>query len=146
LIKEAIGFGASIDEAKENAITKLGASELDDVQFEVIAMQKKKILGIFGGSDAQVRAFIELPDKKEKNNKKNTPKAKTVKEKPVKKAEEKTAEPKTNPVAAEKPVAKKIVREVAEYGEPVNEKEIPADSPAGSPAARRRWKCRTGAA
>ena len=34
MIKEAIGFGQSIDEAKEDAIKKLGASELDDVQFK----------------------------------------------------------------------------------------------------------------
>ena len=40
MIKEAVGFGATIDEAKENAIKNLGAGELDDVQFDVVAFPK----------------------------------------------------------------------------------------------------------
>ena len=84
MIKEAIGFGNTIDEAKENAIAKLNVSELEDVQIDLIAMPKKKFLGLFGGCQAQVRAYIEVADKKPKNNKKAQPK----KEKPVQKAAE----------------------------------------------------------
>ena len=43
MIKEARGFGSTIDEAKEKAILELGASELDDIQFDVISMPKKKV-------------------------------------------------------------------------------------------------------
>ena len=50
LIKEAIGFGATVDEAKENAIANLGASDFDDIQFEIISLPKKKVLGMFGGN------------------------------------------------------------------------------------------------
>ena len=64
MIKEAKGFGATIDEAKENAIKNLGASELDDIQFDVVSMPKKKVLGIFGGCDAEVRAYIEVRQKR----------------------------------------------------------------------------------
>ena len=88
MIKEAIGLGSTMEEAKENAILKLGASEFDDVQFEVIAMPKKKVLGLFGGSDAQVRAYIEVPEKKVKNNKNKPAKNKNNNEKVVEKAAE----------------------------------------------------------
>ena len=39
-------------------------------------MPKKKTLGLFGGAKAQVRVFVELPDPKPKQKKKNTPKTK----------------------------------------------------------------------
>ena len=42
MIKEARGFGATIEEAKENAVINLGASELDDIQYDIISMPKKK--------------------------------------------------------------------------------------------------------
>ena len=55
MIKEARGYGNTIDEARENAVAMLNASENDDIQFEVIATPKKKTLGIFGGRKAEVR-------------------------------------------------------------------------------------------
>ncbi len=64
LIKEAIGTGNTIDEAKEAALTELNAGETEDVQFEVISFPKKKTLGLFGGALAQIRAYVEVPDKK----------------------------------------------------------------------------------
>lgn len=126
MVKEAIGFGSTIDEAKENAIANLNASELDDIQFEVVSMPKKKTLGLFGGSKAQVRAFVEIADKKPKNSKK----AKPAKEKPIKKEKA---------VKKEEPVAEKKVKAVmnteksepAAYSEPVDEKDVDANSPAG---------------
>lgn len=66
MIKEARGFGSTIDEAKENAIANLNASPDDDIQFEVIATPKKKTLGLFGGCKAEVRVYVELPDEKPK--------------------------------------------------------------------------------
>ncbi len=79
MIKEAIGYGDSIEEAKESALLELGASIDDDVQFDVIAMPKAKVLGIFGGTKAQVKAFIEIPDKKEKKQKPKKEKKQEVK-------------------------------------------------------------------
>ena len=133
MIKEAIGFGNTIDEAKENAIAKLNVSELEDVQIDLIAMPKKKFLGLFGGCQAQVRAYIEVADKKPKNNKKAQPK----KEKPVQKAAEVekkvVKEEKTEKPEKKEPV--KVENDIPEYGEAVDAAEISAESPAGKAVA-----------
>ena len=74
IIKEAIGTGSTVDAAREDAIEKLCAGLDEDVQFEIVAFPKKKVLGLFGGSDAKVRAYVEGPDpapKKEKAQKKS---------------------------------------------------------------------------
>ena len=98
MIKEAIGFGSTVDEAKEDAIFKLGAKIEEDIQFEIISLPKKKVLGIFGGAQAEVKAYVERPDKPGKKNNKpakkaeNAPKA-DKKAKPEKQ-EVKKAEPK----------------------------------------------------
>ncbi len=98
MIKEAIGFGATVDEAKEDAILKLGAKIEEDVQIEIISLPKKKVLGIFGGARAEVKAYVERPDKPAKKNNKPAKKAENTtkpekKEKPAKQ-EPKKAEPK----------------------------------------------------
>lgn len=139
MIKEAIGFGNTIDEAKEDAVAKLGASIDDDIQFEVVTMPKKKVLGIFGGSRAEVRVFIEKHEPKPKKDKRPAKKnverpaktAKPVAEKAVK--NDKPAKPEKQPEAAlEKKVkpAKKSP-ETESYGEAVPAVEIPSDSPTG---------------
>lgn len=66
MIKEAIGYGETIEEAREDAVLKLNVSDDMDVQFDVIAFPKKKVLGLFGGSKAEVKAFVELPEEKKK--------------------------------------------------------------------------------
>ncbi len=104
MIKEAIGIAATIEEAKEAAINDLNAGLDDDIQFEIIDMPKKKVLGIFGGSPAKVRAYIEVdapapkkPAKKgnkkndvAKENKENKAKAKPEKKEKTVPAAEKT--------------------------------------------------------
>ena len=125
MIKEAIGFGNTIDEAKEDAIAKLNVSELEDIQIDLIAMPKKKILGLFGGSKAEVRAYIEIADKKIKGGKK--PQAK--KEKPVQKQKE---APKAEAQVKEEP---KKVNDAPDYGEAVDAAEISAETPAGKAIA-----------
>ena len=112
MIKEAIGFGDTIDEAREDAALKLGAAEDADVQFEVVTFPKKKTLGLFGGNKAEVRAFIELPDIKPKKEKKKAEKVKANKPAPEK---------------AKNTEAKKADA-VKEYGEAVDISELPADS------------------
>ena len=63
MLKEIIASGKDVMEAKENARAALGAGELDDVQFEIIHAGSKGIFGIIGVKPAQVRAYIELPDR-----------------------------------------------------------------------------------
>ncbi len=123
MIKEAIGKGATIEEARENAVLQLQANEFDDVQFDVIAMPKAKVLGIFGGSQAEVRAYIEVEEKKEKPAKKE----KARKEKPNKNEVVKKEVQKSEP----KPQKSKN----DDYGEAVAEKDIDANSPAGKAVA-----------
>lgn len=90
MVKEAIGYGATTEEAYEDAVLKLEANDDADIQFEVIASPKKKVLGLFGGAKAQVRAYIEIaePKKKEKSNakpkKENTKPKKEVKKEAAK--------------------------------------------------------------
>ena len=98
MIKEAIGFGSTVDEAKEDAIFKLGAKIEEDVQFEIISLPKKKVLGIFGGAQAEVKAYVERPDKPGKKNNKPAKKAenapKAEKKAKAEKQEVKKSEPK----------------------------------------------------
>lgn len=90
MIKEAIGIGATLEEATEKAKAELNASFDEEVQFEVLANPKKKTLGLFGGSPAKVRVYVELPDpapKKQRAQKKDNKKQEN-------KRREKTAAPK----------------------------------------------------
>ena len=118
MIKEAIGLGLTIDEAKEDAIYRLGMPEDSDIQFEVITFPKKKTLGLFGGCKAEVKAFIELPDEKPKKKDKKANKPIDKKAEP-KKAEAKKAEPKRD---------EKKNDTSKEYGPAVDVSELPADS------------------
>lgn len=119
MIKEATGFGQTVDEAKEKAIESLNAPEDADIQFEVIATPKKKTLGLFGGRLAEVKVFIELPDPKpQKPLKKNTQNQTVKKEKP-----NKPEKPKVSVQKAEKPEEK--------YGEAVDASEVSPDSKEG---------------
>lgn len=121
MIKEAIGIAATIDEAKESAISELNAGLDDDVQFEIIDMPKKKILGIFGGTPAKVRAYIEIDEPAPKKaNKKQNKKVDSVKE---------SKEPKENK-AKTKPEKKETASPTAEKSEAVDASLLPADSQA----------------
>ena len=71
MIKEIIAQGKDVNEAKENARAALGATELDDVQFEVLHIGSKGIFGIIGVKPAQVRAYIEMPDREERRGRKD---------------------------------------------------------------------------
>ncbi len=62
MLKEAIGTGSTIDEAKENAIMLLGATAEDIVNIEVLQNAKKKSFGLFGGALAKVKASMEVED------------------------------------------------------------------------------------
>lgn len=59
--KEIIATGKDVQEAQANAAAALGASELDNIHYEVIDFPKRGFLGI-GAAPAKVKAWIELPD------------------------------------------------------------------------------------
>ena len=116
MIKEAYGEGLTVEEAKENAILALNARPDDDIQFDVVEMPKQRVLGLFGGKLAKVRAFVELPDlkpqKKQRNDRNNKGKKQDKKNK------------NTAPAADKKQVSK-------EYENAVAAAEIEKDTPAG---------------
>lgn len=55
---EVIAYGATTEEAIENGCRDLGKTR-DEVKFEVIELPKSKTLGLFGGSPASVRVYVE---------------------------------------------------------------------------------------
>ncbi len=95
MIKEAIGIAATVDDARKMAVENLHAPIDADVKVEILTFPKKKVLGLFGGADAKVRAFYDdgVEEKKEapKAEKKAAPQKK---EAPVKKNVEKKPQPK----------------------------------------------------
>lgn len=102
MIKEEIGTGATVEEAKASALVKLGISEYDDFTVEVLQNPTKKILGLFGGSPAKVKISVQVPEKKQEKTEK---KYKQDNRKPQKKTyqQDKKFENKKNaPVKAEK--------------------------------------------
>lgn len=97
MIKEAFGKGATTEAAVEAAKNELGAPWDADVQIEVIKTAKKKTLGLFGGSLAEVRAYYEVPDEVKKPVQKpaKAPKAPKAEAKPEPKKHEAKKEPAT---------------------------------------------------
>ena len=103
MIRENIATGKTVDEAIENAKAGLNAPDKFalDVHIEIIERPRKKILGLFGGADAKVKAYYDdgvSEKKKKKNNKQknknqnNQPK-KNVQNQPKKQQPEKKAQP-----------------------------------------------------
>lgn len=105
MIHEAIATGATVDEARANAIAELKAPKDADIHTEILAMPTKKILGLFGGSPAKARAYYETPD---------APKAKAEAPKAAKKAEK--AAPKAE--KQEAPKAEKAAPKAEAKAEP----------------------------
>ena len=95
MIKEAIGVASTVDDARKMAVENLHAPIDADVKVEILTFPKKKVLGLFGGADAKVRAYYDdgVEEKKEapKAEKKAAPQKK---EAPVKKNVEKKPQPK----------------------------------------------------
>lgn len=88
MIKEFIGTGKTIEEATASARTGLNAPLTADVKIEVVEMPKKKILGLFGGSDAKVKASYDDGTKEKKAPKKaKKPDQKKQTQKPAQKKE-----------------------------------------------------------
>lgn len=90
MIKEAIATGKTLESAKEAALLKLGDYDIADVEIEVLAQPKPKTFGLFGGSDAKVRVYIEVEDEVEEKPEKQ-PELKKVAETDEKKEAVKSA-------------------------------------------------------
>ena len=58
MVKEVIGTGDTPELALIDAKNQLGLTENDEIDFEVIQMPEKKVLGIFGGRKAKVRITV----------------------------------------------------------------------------------------
>ena len=115
MIKEAIGTGTTVDEAKAAAMLELGLSDFDDFTVEVVQTPTKKILGLFGGNPAKVKVSVNVPDPKpEKKEKKFNKTEKKQDKKPEKKADSKKQEVK-EPVKEEKK-AEPELKETNLYG------------------------------
>lgn len=112
MIKEFIGTGKTIEEATVSAKTGLNAPLTADVKIEVVEMPKKKFLGIFGGTDAKVKASYDDGTKEKKAPKK-------AKKQEQNKQAAKPAQKKDAPKAA-KPAPK-----AEKKTEPKNEKDFP---------------------
>ncbi|MBQ1706769.1 MAG: Jag N-terminal domain-containing protein [Clostridia bacterium] len=120
MVKDAIAIGATIEEAQQSAIRSLNAPEDADVQFEVLQFPEKKKFGLFGGKQAEVRAFYEAKEEKpkvaavKKSSGNAKAKAQQKAEKPANQKKEKAAAPKktaeekkgTSPKKAEKAAEK----------------------------------------
>ena len=59
MLREITVTADTIDEAKQKACLELG-TDMGKTQFEILRQPEKKILGLFGGSPAEVRAFYEI--------------------------------------------------------------------------------------
>ena len=82
MIKEAIGIADTVEEAKEQAMAELSLTIEDDYDFEVVATPKKKTFGLFGGSKAQVKVWVEVADPKPAKQPKRQPKKEEKKREP----------------------------------------------------------------
>ena len=113
MIKEAIGVAPTIEEARKMAIENLHAPIDADVKVEIVTFPKKKILGLFGGADAQVKASYDDGVAEVKEVKKSAP-AKTAKPENKKKVEK-------QPKKEEKKEVKKEVKKEAKKEAPKKE-------------------------
>ncbi len=100
MIHEAIGTGATLDEARSKAIAELNAPLDADVVVEILEQATKKTLGLFGGSPAKVRAYYEKPgdNPAEPKTAASAPQKDST---PPKKPEQKSTQPKTAPAKTE---------------------------------------------
>ena len=104
MIKEAIGVASTVDEARKMAVQNLNAPDDADVKVEIITFPKKKVLGLFGGSDAKVKASYDdgVAEVKPAPEKKAAPVKKETAPAPKKNAEKKP-QPKKETVKKEAP-------------------------------------------
>ena len=62
MIREAIGIGETDEAAKADALKQLGVTNSDNITFEIIKKAEKKKFGLFGGSNAKIKAILDITD------------------------------------------------------------------------------------
>lgn len=97
MIKEFIGTGSTVEEATQAAKAGLNAPALADIKIEVVQQPKKKILGLFGGADAQVKVSYDDGKKEKKAPKKQNKKPAEKKQAPKQSAPKKAPAKKDAP-------------------------------------------------
>ncbi len=117
MIKEFIATGRTVEDATAAAKLGLKAPLTADIKVEVIEMPKKKILGLFGGSDAKVKASYD-DGVKEKKAPKKQPGRKSAKADAPKKQAPKQAQ---KPAEVRKPAP---VKKEVKPAEPKKEKDF----------------------
>lgn len=122
MIKEFIGTGKTIEEATHAARSGLNAPLTADVKIEVIVMPKKKVLGLFGGCDAQVKASYDDGTKEKKQKPRKSRPVQQEKKSAPKKAER--GEKNEKPAAKDRPAAENNEKKAAEE---ITEKDIDLD-------------------
>ena len=110
MLKEVIKTASTIEDAKASALLELGLSEEDDYKIEVLKTPVKKTLGLFGGSPAEVKITVEVPDEPKKAEPKYE--AKAPKQEAARQPAAKAAEPKPERTPEEK---KESLKETNEY-------------------------------
>ena len=60
MVDEVYTSGETIEIAKEKACDMLGVTE-KDLEIEILQMPSKKLLGMFGGKIAQIKASVRKP-------------------------------------------------------------------------------------
>lgn len=122
MIKEEIGTGATVEEAKAAALVKLGLSEYDEFTVEVLQNPTKKILGLFGGSPAKVKISFQAADEKSNVKPEKKP-AQDIKKVQKKAVQEKKTENKKNISAKNE----KVQEEISVKTEKAEKTEIPLE-------------------
>ncbi|MDD6489826.1 MAG: protein jag [Clostridia bacterium] len=59
MIREAFATAETIEEAKNIACKELG-TDIENTNFEILQQPEKKKFGLFGGSPAKIRAYVEV--------------------------------------------------------------------------------------
>lgn len=130
MIKEFIGTGKTIEEASLSARAGLNAPATADVNIEVIQMPKKKVLGLFGGADAKIKAWYDDGRKEKKPQPKKKAQAPVQKKqraenksesKPEKKSEKKPEKKAHTPAPAKEAV------KTEKHEEMITEKDVNLD-------------------
>lgn len=133
MMKEVVATGKDVAEAKENARAALGAGPLDDVKFEVLYTGSRGIFGIIGVKPAQVRAYIELPDREEARRRPAEKKADKPRETVAEQTADKSADVAGDSTAKERTAENRRKKTVRQRRRPENGR-LPRFTPPAEPA------------
>lgn len=120
MIKEFIATGRTVEDATTAAKLGLKAPLTADIKVEVIKMPKKKILGLFGGSDAEVKVSYDDGVKEKKAPKKQPSKKSAKADAPKKQAVKPAPKPEQKPAPAKKDAKPSEPKKERDFAESVD--------------------------